>query len=108
MTSQLLPEFKSKEACPACGKHKLYTNDSEKADTMRQHCLSCNHITYENEAQKEFRKKREKANKKDQPSSSLGITIIAMIMLVVLALVLEQKQDTPETAQPVSQIERLN
>ncbi len=108
MTSKLVPEFKSKAACPACGKHKLYTNDSEKDDSdVRYHCLSCNHISYENGELKDFRKKREKAQR-DKPSTSYGITIVAMMLIAILLIMLEQNRDPQPAGQPVNQIEQLN
>ncbi|MEO0884724.1 MAG: hypothetical protein AAFY54_02170 [Cyanobacteria bacterium J06648_10] len=45
MTTHRLPaELKSKDACPRCGEHKLFTNDSEKEDhVVHYHCLNCNY-----------------------------------------------------------------
>jgi len=103
-------ELKSKEACSACGEHKLYTNDSEKDDSVvRWHCLNCNHTFSEDEPRKKFRQRKEKEQKKDTPSSSIGITVIALLMIVILTVVLDQQKNNQETVQPAnSQVEQAN
>lgn len=56
----LVSELRSKEACPSCGDHKLYTNDSEKEDSItRWHCLNCNHTFYEKKSRRDFCKEKE-------------------------------------------------
>lgn len=61
MASSLLKDYKSRKACPQCGAHRLFTNDSEgDCGGIHYHCLSCNSTFFEYPQQTQFRQKTEK------------------------------------------------
>lgn len=110
MTSTLLKDFKSKRACPSCSEKKLYTNDSEKFDTVvHYHCLNCGVQFSETEDQRELFK--QKADKKGSSSSnSLGVMVILLLFAVILAVVVSGEDElNPELEfEPSGRLERLD
>ena len=105
MTSTQVQEFKSKEACPRCEEHKLFTNDTQKGlPYVRYRCLSCNH---------EFSKKAEdKAKKKKKATSKsesyFGLLLVAVTMFVIVVITMaDQNQQNQEGLAPASRIELL-
>ena len=105
MTSKLLPELKSKEACPRCEKHKLFTNDSEKEDSViHYHCLACNFEYDETSDSKAYKKRKAKEKKKDEPSSFLGLAIFVLMMFVILTITVDQERKRDAT-QPLDSTE---
>ena len=109
MPSASIIELKSKEACAECGQHKLYTNDSEKNDSVvRWHCLNCNHTFFETEDQKKFRKDKEKEGKQYNSISS-GVILISLTLVTILMLLMNSQQnETQAPTQPDNQFEQLN
>ena len=105
MTSTQVAEFESKEACPRCQEHKLFTNDVQKdAPFVRYHCLCCNY---------EFsQKSEEKAKKKKKAESRseqyLGMLFVVVTMFVIVLITLdEQRQVEQGESAPSSRIELL-
>jgi len=104
MPSTSLIELKSKEACPACGKHKLFTNDSKKNDdVVHWQCLNCNHTFFEGADEKKDNKK------KDDSAFGSASAIITMLVATILILMFAQtRQNNQEPVQPAAQYEQLN
>ncbi|MEL7051059.1 MAG: hypothetical protein AAFV85_17560 [Cyanobacteria bacterium J06634_6] len=106
MTSKLLPEIKSKEACRRCGEHRLFTNDSEKEDSViHYHCLNCNAEYNETSDSKDYKKRKAKEKKKDDaPSSFLGLAIFVLMMFVILTITVDQERKR-DAAAPLNSTE---
>ena len=105
MTSTLLPEYKSKSACPRCDQHKLFTNDSEKEDAViHYHCLNCNFEYNETSDIKAYKKSKQKEKKDEAPSGLVGMMIFALMMVVILTVTVDQERKR-ESLQPGPQLE---
>ncbi|MEL7226508.1 MAG: hypothetical protein AAGL17_17155 [Cyanobacteria bacterium J06576_12] len=76
---------------------------------MRWHCLNCNHTFSEDENQKKFRQQQEKDGKEKKAENSYGITIIAFMLITILAILMSQQQEAAQdNLQPVNQVEQSN
>ena len=109
MTSTQIKEFKSKEACPRCSAHKLFTNDTAKdSPSFHYHCLNCSH-EFSVSAEAKERQKKAKRRKGQKDESFLGIAVIALIVLVISLVTISQQENEQEqnTLQPSSRIEAL-
>ena len=103
MTSTLL-KGNSKKACPQCSEKSLFTNDSEKHDAVvHYHCLACNYQFAETAEEKDFYKKRAEESK-GKNENSFGITLIVLIVSVIFAVYLSQREEQRDSSSSIDPV----
>lgn len=98
MTSTQVAEFKSKEACPRCQEHKLFTNDVQKdAPFVRYHCLSCNY-----EFSQKVKNKVRKKKKTERSEQYLGMLFVVVTMFVIVLITLDNQRQADQVEPALS------
>ena len=105
MTSTQVAEFKSKEACPRCQEHKLFTNDVQKGSPIvHYHCLNCNY-EFHKKAEDKAKKKKKTASRSEQ---YLGMLLVVETKFVIVMITLDnQAQQDQRELEQSSRIELL-